>query len=643
MDDTTDIDQLWNDFLQALSHTFRRAHNQAYEGRNDRPKQHTRQTKGTNPGTYLRHNHNSANSHFSTSIRLARLRRQHRRHNEYWDIHHNRTQTESSWQLWRKLQYNLQQLGCPFQLRPNNQQQILNWIQQEIQSIESQQQQARIIAWRRRLRNSNHRTWKWLGRGKFTAQLAYISESNRDIIHTDQLIDRIHQYWQAIWPQPTEEDLQQQAILAQQQPWPAIQAPQLPTFRPEDIRRAAKCLAGKAPGLDGWTGEEVAYCPRPALEIVASFYNYIEQGHPWPSSTTHWRQLHIAKPGKPPDRISSSRPLSISSIWYRIWSSHRIKQLAPWFKQIMPEEQHGCLQGKGIHTALIPNLAAVEANLSNSDQAEDYRFVGGADLSKAFDRLAWQYSTAAMQRMGIPAGINNAIAAAWRQQQRWITTANYVSGRPYSAQCLSQGDSASPIGLLAIMSEAYRRIRAAHPQDQHGPQRHSIFVDDRFWITARASTCVTLARAWQQATAQLNLGENASKADFNAFGHKSNVAALQDAINQAGVPGTIKPRMRILGTFTQPNRRASGPTDEEKHRINRAAQVIRWVNLLPHTTSEKAAFAKATGMALAAAPSYSRIPAAKSLNPLRLLMAKNLWQHNHQQWGTFSTSCWTRS
>ena len=87
--------------------------------------------------------------------------------------------------------------------------------------------------------------------------------------------------------------------------------------------------------------------------------------------------------------------------------------------------------------------------------------------------------------------------------------------------------------------------------------------------------------------------------------------------------------MRILGTFTQPNCRASGPTDEEKHRINKAAQVIRWASLLPHNTFEKAAFAKATGMALAAAPSYSRLPAAKSLNPLRLLMATLLSTVGH--------------
>jgi hypothetical protein len=77
------------------------------------------------------------------------------------------------------------------------------------------------------------------------------------------------------------------------------------------------------------------------------------------------------------------------------------------------------------------------------------------------------------------------------------------------------------------MSGAHRRIRSAHRQDQYGPERHSIFVDDKIWLTTRANTCVLIARAWQQATALLNLGENASKADFNAFGHKNNAEALQ--------------------------------------------------------------------------------------------------------------------
>ena len=395
-------------------------------------------------------------------------------------------------------------------------------------------------------RNSQHRTWKWLGRGKFTAQLNYIADDNGDIIHSNQLIDNIHQYWQNIWPQPTDN-------LAQlQQPWPLIPALQLPAIHPDDIRRTARRLAAKAPGLDGWTGKEIAYCPAQALELVATIYNPIEQGLPWPTSTTHWRQLHVAKPGKPPNRLASSRPLSISSIWYRIWNSLRIKQLAPWIKQIMPEEQHGCLQGKGIHTALIPNLAAVEANLSNNANADNYRYVGGADLSKAFDRLAWQHGIAAVRRMCFPPTIGHAIADAWGQQRRWLTTANYVSNRPYTAQCLPQGDSASPIGLVATLSEVFRRIQAAHPPDQHGAQRHSIFVDDRFWITTQPETCVSLAQAWQQGTAQLQLGENASKADFNPFGNQQHTTALQDAINNAGIPGTIKPRMRILLTPTQP-------------------------------------------------------------------------------------------
>ena len=284
----------------------------------------------------------------------------------------------------------------------------------------------------------------------------------------------------------------------------------------------------QTPGWQSPRPRRMVRGPTPALEIVASFCKHIEQGHPWPNSTTHWRQLRIAKPGKSPNRISSSRPAQswtgsgahIESSSWHLGSNRSCR------KSSMDVSKARAFTLLSYPTLLL--LRPISAIPTKLKIIALWEVLASPRLST---RLAWKHSTAAMQRMGIPAGINNAIAAAWRQQQRWLTTANYVSNRPYPAQCLPQGDSASPTGLLATMSEAYRRIRAAHPQDQHGPQRHSIFFD-RFWLTTRASTCVSIARAWQQATAQLNLGENASKADFNAFGHKNNVAALQDAITK---------------------------------------------------------------------------------------------------------------
>lgn len=120
----------------------------------------------------------------------------------------------------------------------------------------------------------------------------------------------------------------------------------------------------------------------------------------------------------------------------------------------------------------------------------------------------------------------------------------------------------------------------------------------------------------------MKLGENVSKADYNAFGPKQFAEQLQVAINEAQVPGSINPRMRILGTYTQPNRRASGPTPEETKHLQRAAQTLKWSLTLPHSSAAKAHFARATGLAIAAAPSYSRLEATKALNPLRLLMTK---------------------
>ena len=47
--DSLEINQIWHQLMTALSNTYRRAHQQAYAGREDRPKQHTKQAKGTDP------------------------------------------------------------------------------------------------------------------------------------------------------------------------------------------------------------------------------------------------------------------------------------------------------------------------------------------------------------------------------------------------------------------------------------------------------------------------------------------------------------------------------------------------------------------------------------------------------------------
>lgn len=404
--------------------------------------------------------------HHCTSIRIARLRRLSRRWHEFYSYHVQQQGNPDSLNLWKSIRRNLQGLGCP-----------QAWIHSEISNEEQSQKTARITAWRQRLQSSHHNTWQWLRRYKASSMLTYTTTTDGIITAGDALINQIHTYWENIWPSNQQDThlLQQLANIA---PWPEVPAPNIPAITADNIRKNARRLHSKASGPDSWTAQEISFAPQQALEFAAGILNSIEDGAPWPTALTHWRQLHIYKPGKPEGYISSTRPISIGSIWYRIWASHRIRSLQQWILTAMPPQQHGCLKKKGTHTALIPTLAACEASLADP-QAEKISYVGATDLSKAFDKMAWKYNIEALSRMGMPQKIIGPLKNAWHNQKRWMATANHIGKIPYSTNSLPQGDPASPLGLMAPLSEAFRRILVEFPPHLHGHQRHALYMDDR--------------------------------------------------------------------------------------------------------------------------------------------------------------------
>ena len=141
-------------------------------------------------------------------------------------------------------------------------------------------------------------------------------------------------------------------------------------------------------------------------------------------------------------------------------------------------------------------------------------------------------------------------------------------------------------------------------------------MDDRTWFCQKPSTVVAIATSWRRETSLLQLGENNSKADFSYFGAKKLAQHLQDEINKADIPGTIRSRIRILGTFTQCNRQHSGPNTHEANYIKTAKLILHWAKILPHSAVAKTTFAKATALGILATPNYSRLPALKELTTL---------------------------
>ena len=256
-------------------------------------------------------------------------------------------------------------------------------------------------------------------------------------------------------------------------PWP--QNPRSPVLRPIrgiDLKNKAMNMTSKAVGPDQWSAQEIVHFPDQLLELYAEFFNKLETHGQWPKALLQWRQVLIPKPGKDTGIAKDLRPISIGSIWYRIYSSIRITQYSNWVERAGPEF-HGGLRHRGTATALLGPLCAWQRT-QNDDISPGVRrriiarqrlirYTGASDLSKAFDRLHGTLAGQALQRMGYPPDVVRAWQSAWHGQERFLQLGNQTSQNPVGEIfCLPQGDPASPMGLLAPLAEAMKRLQEAH-------------------------------------------------------------------------------------------------------------------------------------------------------------------------------------
>ena len=281
-------------------------------------------------------------------------------------------------------------------------------------------------------------------------------------------------------------------------PWPnGPAAPDLPPLRGIQFRAKARDAVKKASGPDGWHGDEIMHLPEGLLQLFANFFNQLESGsQSWPTALLQWRQVCIPKPSG-----TGLRPLSIGSVWYRMWSSIRIKQLSQWIVDRVGPHFHGGVKQRGTVSALLKPLCLLQKTQNDDSQPGRHRrlaarrrllrWIGAADLSKAFDRLHGALAGPALKRMGLPAALVDAWTAAWIHQMRFLQFGSQTSkGAVRNISCLPQGDPCSPLALLGVLAEALWRLQKKHPERTHGPTVWRIYIDDRSWFCARMKTCL---------------------------------------------------------------------------------------------------------------------------------------------------------
>lgn len=171
------------------------------------------------------------------------------------------------------------------------------------------------------------------------------------------------------------------------------------TPSPEEIQSACFSIhPDKAPGPDGFSAcffqsnwEIVA--PQVILEIQAFFSSAIL---PKNINATHVRlipKIHA------PKKVSEYRPLALCTVYYKIISKILTMRLQPVLQELISENQSAFVPNRAISDNVLITHEVLHY-LKNSGAKKRCFMAVKTDMSKAYDRLEWEFIRLVLERLG---------------------------------------------------------------------------------------------------------------------------------------------------------------------------------------------------------------------------------------------------
>ena len=436
------------------------------------------------------------------------------------------------------------------------------------------QAQGRVQKWRESLRKSfrNDRSvlCKWVRQREQRPITHVIAEDGVKSAVPDMLLS-LEDFWVKLFnlyshdTPPTWEAFQQRYGHT----FPACQPCKLPKITARDWKAQVHKLplhAGK--GVDGWRAGELQRLPLFLWEIVADFFDAIEQGMQWPKSLTYAQiglmpKGDVSKPGK-------QRPISVFGILYRCWSSLRFRHMQSWREQWMPDNMRGARAGGSTHDISIMLSLDVEVAQLEGRPIGGFLF----DREKCFDRLTFDITDGLAGVFQAPEGVRIAMNRLCRQTKRFLKIGKFC-GRVFQAtNALPQGCSWSILSILMHMAVWHRDLASCAPL----AVTYS-FYDDSSTTGPDQETLDTALAAtieFDEYTGGLLNGEKSI-----AFAIGEELKAHLQQQNLYGQPLTVADYGKLLGAFLSFG--GDFPEDKQDERLQRLITVMRRIRSVPGT------------------------------------------------------------
>ena len=331
-------------------------------------------------------------------------------------------------------------------------------------------------------------------------------------------------FWNKIWARPVEIPelltLNQQKVNEQ---WrmPLLLEDWIPEV--DEFAALARASSGASAGCDGWCGSELAAMPEEVFQTFLVLVQRWSLAGEWPAVWTHVRQVHLRKTnGVGPVRPRDLRPISVLSIWYRclISATMRKPQTQTWLQNAAPAACHGGIKGRSVTTAIASVLSDLEEGAAAL----------ALDYQKCFDMLHPELVLNHLELHRWPPQLLTLFRHVWCGQQCMDSPVPVGSSMP-------QGDPASPLGLIVVLSQAVQAV------ENEVNIKQSVFLDDRILIGSSVQQVLRGFRLWKQWSRRLGFVENESKIVALAQNGFQRHAFIRGGLQEHQVQSQI----RILG------------------------------------------------------------------------------------------------
>eukprot|EP00971_Amphidinium_carterae_P135172 2679257-Amphidinium_carterae.1 len=301
-----------------------------------------------------------------------------------------------------------------------------------------------------------------------------------------------------------------------------------------DLRKIVKNLAkGSASGMDGWSNEAVRCLSDGALRVLLVLFEIIERSRTWPTSLCTVRTQMIPKTEEPTPTVESLRPISITSVWFRLWGKFRLAQLDPTVHEQLDSALCLGIPGRQTNDKMCELTAQIEQAISGDSPV----FMLALDASKCFDRINHVSVLEAGRECNIPIPILGVLGSFYMSVNRFMSSASHISSNGiHPTNGIPQGCAWSALLTNCLTHQWAKKIRDCNARPISG-------LDDRLIVAGDLQTLQEAANASHKWDAQNKWRINAQKCCFLSapFDASSFVMVGSERLNAQGA-------MRLLGT-----------------------------------------------------------------------------------------------